>query len=271
MLLSLSSACLYHVPLGATFRLAAEAGFDGIELVIGPMTWLCKPRVMLRYARMYGIEITSVHQALVRHIPFGQGLGRYVDAADLATELGAPRIVLHPPWAFTWDDPGAQAWLRTFDICRQRLEHSDTRLTIENPGFYSGRDSGHLFGDLQHLLDFARSHDVYITFDTCHAGTAGVDLVGAFRVVRERLINVHLSDLRPIKGHNQLVRAVAAYHQIPGEGDLPLRVFVSLLSAEGFEGPVCIEANPCALHAWSLRRARERLTRIVSYVRAAAR
>ena len=272
MLLSLSTACLYYFPLRTTFRLAAEAGFDGMELVMSPQVWLRGARYVASLAREYGLGIYSVHQTLMRAAPSGRGPHRIIDAANVALELGCPCVVIHAACEFYWAAPKVQHWLRMVEFCQERLLGSGTRLAVENMGIGADIDIHSILAHLPVLFSFARRHDLDITFDTCHAGTDNMELVSAYELIRERLVNVHLSDLAPGRGErNRFLRLLHAHHQMPGEGRLPLRGFLSRLATDGFEGPISMEIGPVALRVWSPRQLRQRLAQAVEYARSAIR
>jgi len=270
MIMSLSTACLYHLPLRATFRLAAEAGFEGIELVPALELWARGPRRVAAMAKEYGLDIYSVHQTILPVSPRGGRSRRIVDAVEIALELGCPCVVIHGPWCLRWGDRNAQRWLRTLESCQTRLKGSGTRLAIENPGSYSDIDMHHVLSPLPLLLSFAGRRDLDITFDTCHAGTAGLDLLDAYALIGDRLKNVHLSDLamgtRP--GGNHAMDTLFSHHQMPGEGVLPLAEFISRLKGDGFQGPLSLEVSPFALRFWSPTQLRQRLAEAVAFVRA---
>ena len=270
-MLSLSTACLYHLPLGTIFRLAAEAGFEGVELVISPRVRRRGARAIAELSRTYGLRILSIHQALLGLGLSGSGPERMTDAVTLALALDCPCVVVHGTWAKSWSLPEAQAWMHALEVCRQRLDGQGTCLSIENHGHYTPSDDQGVLGRLADLVAFCRQGDLAITLDTCHAGTYAQGLLASYQAVRERLANVHLSDLahaRPPTG-NRRWRAVFHHHRMLGEGDLPLAPFLAQLRADGYPGPLSLEVSPWALGAWSLRRVRQRLAQAVDYVRRA--
>jgi len=269
--LSLSTACLYHLPLSATFRLAAEVGFTGVELVMGPEAWLRGPRAVARLARAHGIEIYTVHQSLMGWSPRGAGAGRIEDAARFGRALGCPCVVFHDPMALRWAEPSAQRWLRTMLACREMLDEGGTRLALENPGMYFPRDQHSVLSRLPVLLDLARRYDLDVTFDTCHAGTAGLDLSASYDLVRERLANIHLCDLKPgdTPAPIHALRTLFLHHQMPGEGYLLLADFLKRVAADGYAGPVTMEISIAALRGWSPKELHARLRQAVEFARQA--
>ncbi|MFO7918301.1 MAG: sugar phosphate isomerase/epimerase [Anaerolineae bacterium] len=266
MLSSLSTACLYHLPLRTTFRLAADAGFDGVELVMCPEVWLRGADFVAEAARRYDLTVYSVHQTLLCISPRGSGAGRIVDAVDTALALGARCVVAHTTWAEGWEELKAQHWLDTIQACQERLGDSDTRLSLENLGIYT--DAQHsLLQEVPALVNFAARYDLAITLDTCHVGTE--DLVTAYQLVKDRLVNVHLSDLSFSSSRlpHPLLQGLFTRHRMPGQGDLPLDDVMRRLAADGFAGPISVEVSPLALGMWPFSKIEERLAKLVSYVR----
>lgn len=271
MLLSLSTACVYHLPLERACALAAESGFDGIELVSGPETWLRRPSAIEATVQRWGLTIYSVHQSLLSFTPRGRGSWRMIEAVELALALGCPRVVIHDHGALRWADPSARTWLWILNRCREMLAGSQTRLALENPGVYSAAGRRNPLASPSVLADFARRHDLDITLDTCHVGTAGTALQETYEALRHRVTNVHLSDLKPVSAPTaaRAYKTLFRHHQLPGEGILPLAPLLARMRADGFGGPITLEPSPAALQAWSCRRLKARLAQAAAFVRAA--
>jgi sugar phosphate isomerase/epimerase len=272
MLLSLSSACLYLAPLRHLFGLAAETGYEGIELVMAPEVWLRGPGHVRTLVRDFGLPVCSIHQTMLPASPRGAGAARMTDAVEAALALECPIVVLHDAFVARWDDPRAERWLRELEKCQRRVEGSGTRLAVENPGWYHARDREGLFAHPLALVSFVRRCGLEVTFDTCHAGSAGVSVQDSYDILRERVINVHLADLKPgepLLGLDTL-RTLLLHHQMPGEGMLALSPFLARL-AHGYAGPLTLEVSMAALHAWSPRQVRQRLAQAAAYVREAVR
>ena len=63
MLISLSTGCLFKLPLQKVFELAAESGFDGLELIINQDFVGVDPVKLVNSLQ----EITTIHSI---HAPF---------------------------------------------------------------------------------------------------------------------------------------------------------------------------------------------------------
>jgi sugar phosphate isomerase/epimerase len=256
-------------PLAAVLRVAAEAGYDAIELVMCPEVWLRGTTPVRRMAERYGLAIPTIHQTLFSFSPTGGGARRVIDATRAAVELGVPTVVFHTPAARSWEETAAQRWLWAMDVAQRVAAGTGTRLALENPGAYHRNEAPGVASRPSDLVACAQRYDLDLTFDTCHAGTAGIDLLEAYAVMRGRLVNVHLSDLRPLRlpWHSPLVDTVWAHHQLPGHGRLDLAPLVACLRNDRYQGPVTAEVSFMALAFWSPRAAVQRLRRMASFAR----
>lgn len=267
MFLSLSTGCLYLLPLRSTFRLAAEAGLGAVELVMAPEVWLRGAAHVQRLAKAYGLTIPTVHQALLPHSPAGGGPRRALDAVRTALALGARHVVFHGTWAQDWTEPKAQEWLRALEDCHRELAGSGTQLALENQGLRVPSDGLSVLGPLPHVRSFAEQHDLDITLDTCHAGSFGLDLVAAYQQVRRRLANVHLCDTQPCrKSRSANVRYMSSQHHLVGRGELAFGPLLRQLQQDGYSGPLTLEISPFALQVWSPAKRAQHLAAMIGYV-----
>ena len=82
------------------------------------------------------------------------------------------------------------------------------------------------------------AHFPSITLDTTHFATAKVDILMAFDTLREQVRHVHLSDF-----------AAGKEHRLPGQGELPLDLFLLALAESGYDRVLTVELVPDALDA----------------------
>jgi sugar phosphate isomerase/epimerase len=272
MRLSLSTGCLYCLPLRAVLRRAAEAGFEGVELLIAPEVLGLGPRRVLSLVRQHGLEVSVVHRGLMP-IPgwkeHGAGMSRMV---AFARAVEAPTVVIHPPrQARAIEDPVMQRFRRLVDAA-VKAAGDDVTLAIENLSLKRVEERQRPFSDLTILSVFAEAHGLGLTLDTSHAATFGHDLPDAYRTFRARLRNVHLSDYRPGPAvvNNGLLTNHFVQHQIPGTGVLPLEPLLEAMVADGYAQNVTLEVGPIPMRAWwppSLRKSLERMADFVRRVR----
>lgn len=171
--MSISTGSLAPLPLRTMFRVCAEAGCDGLELVATGLTGMRDGRRLYALEQEFRLPLRTVHQTLVHHQPRGPWCDWILTAVDLALRTEARTVVVHGPDCFHWEQPKAQSWLRTIEMSQRRLEGSGVRLALENNNHHHAYDSRKLLAGLPELAAFARQHDLDVTFDTCHAVAAG--------------------------------------------------------------------------------------------------
>jgi len=268
--LSLSTGCLAHWPLRCVFRLARECGFDGVELVRTPSIALLHPDHIRRLSDEYHLPILSVHPSVIPYPGYDRAARVLPRLVDLAHQVQSPTVVVHTPKVRDLAHPLAVEFVR---VLRQEKAQAgpDAVISVENAGLYRPEDARYWLHDVHHLRELADQCDVALTFDTCHAGTSPEGLMGSYDILRERVVNIHLSDLssRHLTPDWRPLRTLLVHHQMPGEGALPLGSFLHRLTGDGYSGPITLEPSPVALHAYSQTRLSERLRQAVAFIRRA--
>ena len=273
MELSLSTGCIYIYPLRSIFNIARESGFAGVELVVSPEVELRGSRYIRRLAASYGLTIFSLHPPV---LPF-PGWSDYRTIVprliDLAQEVGAGYVVLHPPNTLNLADHRGRRYVEALTKGMQRTEGAGLRIAIENRAFFRPQDRRYALSDLRDLRAFADELDLPLVLDTAHAATSSYSLAEAYHILADRLVNVHLSDMRspPWPFHTPYLHTYLKHHQIPGDGQLPLADLLGRLAADGYCGPITLEISPIALRIWWPPGVKGQLARCVAYVRRAFR
>jgi sugar phosphate isomerase/epimerase len=193
--------------LERTFGTIAEAGFESVELMVtrDPVTQSAKaPREL---AKKYGLTICAVHAPMLvvtRRVWGPNFLNIISKSADLAHQLDAGVVVIHPPFLF---ELKYQAWL-----LGEMEQYSRTRglaVAVEN---------------MFHL--WVKGKAV--------RGHRWTDILAALDRVGPHLSHIHLSDSRG--DHRDS-------HALPGSGVLPLGEFVKRLPEVGYRGTVSLELD----------------------------
>lgn len=270
--INLSTACLIPLPLATTLPLAAEAGYDGVELVLSGEVARLGASKALSLASQHGLNVHTVHQPLMAWGRWRLLVARAEAAVRLALELGCKAAVIHSPLAYHYRAPCVQEWIVAVERCVRLAEGSAVQVALENPPYAAHAGRLPILSDPLELMGFAREHDLAVTLDTCHAGTARLDLVAAYQALRGRLVNVHLSDQRasaPQLARGRLA-SVLTDHQMPGVGGLALHDLVQRLAQDGYKGPLTVEVNPVALGSLCPPLRQRNLQRILAYIRQAA-
>lgn len=264
--IALSGASLYLYPLRYTFRLAKELGFSGLELAMGPEVRWRGGRYVRELSRKYDLPVYGLHPPMFSG-PQGLNLQELLPRmVHLGREMGCRMLVIHAPKVTTLEGGGLQGLEAILEARREGL-----LLSLENLALFGEEDRGYLLGDLHELRDFAEKHDLHLTLDTAHAGTFGYDLIEAYEILRPRLVNIHLSDLRHKKpmGGWSYFQTFFQHHQMPGEGYLPLGELLRCLKRDGYRGPVTVEISPFALGAWWPERVKRNLRKCLAFINGA--
>ncbi|MBK5274732.1 MAG: sugar phosphate isomerase/epimerase [Desulfuromonadales bacterium] len=235
MLISLSSGSLFTLPLKKVCELAAEAGYDGIELIINQDFQKTNPSKLIASLQ----DITTIHSI---HSPFMllDGWGDPMDSLriciELAAERGVPLVNFHPP---SWMGCEFVFWRWLYsvrDFQKELGRDGQVAVTIENmPWVGKYKINPHILANTQHMIDFIHEHNLYMTFDCTHMGSGKANFINDFFMFYEsgRIRNIHFSDY----GHGR-------EHLLPGHGILPLTRFLNHLRNTEYQSTVTLELSP---------------------------
>lgn len=225
-----SSAAFFARPLANTFRIVAETGYSGVEVMVTKDPASQDPARMLALAKEHGLTIGAIHapSLLVTRKVWGTDpIGKIDRAIHVAEEAEVPVVVMHPP--YRWQ----RAYRRWLDEELPRLEaRTGVMVAIENmfPVRMGGRSmTFHANQDLDELEGLP-----HLVLDTSHAAVAEHDPLEVRRRFGARLRHVHLSD-NAGKGWDS--------HLPPGEGVLDLDTFCRELADDGYAGAVSLEVD----------------------------
>ena len=264
--LSFSTGTLYHLRLRTTFALAHEAGFEGVELVLGAEALLRGAKYVRQLSQQYSLPVLSIHPPILPYPGQGRVVRILPCLISFAEGVGCDLIVLHTPKT---SDPDSLPWTEFVQGMSRQNSDGGVRVSLENAGIFRPSELHYLLHDLRRLRSFADQHDLPLTFDTAHAGTSGYELLEAYALFEGRVVNVHFSDLvqRRLFPDWPPLYTFFLHHQMPGEGILPSVEFVRRLLAAGYSGIFTLEISPTAIQAWSIPRVREGLRNAVDFVR----
>ncbi|HEY8326112.1 MAG TPA: sugar phosphate isomerase/epimerase [Ktedonobacterales bacterium] len=236
MRLSFSTGTFYYRSLDYSLRLARDLGFDGVELAMGPEALYLGVAPLLRAIDRVGVPVLSVHPPLVRMPGWPRwSIHRIPRVMRLARDLGAELGVTH---TMHFRDPDSPRNAHFSQAIRLGLEAGggQAALTIENSQHTRRKRLAYL-DHIQRLVNYARTRDCGVTYDTCHAGASRENILSGYDIVRPLLRNIHLSDVIWRDGQPRT-------HVIPGDGVLPLRAFMERLAQDDYAGLVTLELHP---------------------------
>ena len=126
----LSTASVYPEGAAAAFEMAAELGYDGVEVMVWADPISQSAGALRALADHHGLDIVSIHAPtllLTQRVLSADPWGKIDGSIELAQQVGAPTVVLHPP--FRWQ----QAYARGFaDGVAEREHGSGITLAVEN-------------------------------------------------------------------------------------------------------------------------------------------
>jgi sugar phosphate isomerase/epimerase len=272
--IALSTGSLYTYGLARVFELAAQAGFDAVE-VLADQRWDSRhPAYLQRLSQETGLPIAAIHCPFIVVRTAGwpsDPVSRLRVSATLAKQLGAPVIVAHLPLRFRLAriellGPGGRSILLPLPGSAERgyldflvnglaqfeaaegvcvgVENMPVKRVLGrqvNP-FYLNDPEG--LSTLPHL-----------TLDTTHVGTWGMDLLEVYERLKASIVHVHLSNFN------------GREHRLLEDGHLPLRQLLRSLSRDGFGGTVTVELDPESLQAEDERQVQTHLRRVIEFCR----
>ena len=220
----LSNAPFHHRPLSDAFAVAAEAGFDGVELMVTGDPATQDAGAVAALSRTYDVPVPVVHGPfllLTRQVFGSDPLEKAARTCALARTLGADLVIVHPP--FRWQR-GFRHWLRAESAVREGDTFGSAhgvRIAVENlyplplgpttPRLHTATHPEHL------------AEHRHVVLDTSHLAVTGVDLGRAWDVVGPRTVHLHVSDHDGGWGDR---------HLLIGEGRLPLAALLGRVSRD---------------------------------------
>lgn len=234
--ISLSSGSLFTLPLRRVFEIAAEAGFDGVELIINQDFQWGSPVKMVR-ALQEICPINSIHAPFMPLEGWGGPVQSLLLSVDLASKTGIPLVNFHPP-SWLGGEIGFWRWLyKVRDFQREVGLDGQVIVTLENMPWVGGlfKVNPAILSATRDFVAFIQEHNLFMTFDTTHMGSGKANFINDFYICYEsgRMRNVHFSDY----GYDR-------EHLIPGHGRLPLTRFLNHLKQTDYQGCVTLEVSP---------------------------
>ncbi len=225
-----SSAAFFARPLSETFRVAAEAGYEGVEVMVTKDPASQDPGRMRRLAEEFGLTIGALHAPallLTRKVWGTDPIGKIDRAMAVAHDAEIPLVVMHPPYRWQM---AYRRWLT--DDLPDLSGRAGVTVALENMFPVRMGERGvtlHSNQDLDELDGLPN-----LVLDTSHAAVARHDLIEVRRRFDDRVRHIHLSD-NAGKGWDS--------HLPPGEGVLDLDAFLDDLAGDGYEGSISLEVD----------------------------
>ena len=277
MRLGFVSAILPEESLESVFRIAADVGFDCVEVMCWPVG-----KATRRYAGITHIDVdgfSASQAAEVRALTqrYGvqiSGLGYYPNplAPDndesrtavehlkkviaASAELGLGRVN-----TFVGRDPAKSVeknWPKFLDTWQPLIEFAQqhgVKIGIENcPMLFTedewpgGKNLAHSPAIWRKMFESIPSDHFGLNYDPSHMVFQQMDYLAPMRDFASRLFHIHAKDVRVDQHKLDQVGTLAypnLYHtpKLPGLGEVDWGRFFSVLGDAGYRGPVCVEVE----------------------------
>lgn len=240
-LIALSTASVYPESTATGFELAARLGYDAVEVMVGIDPISQEVSTVRHLAEHHDMPVCAIHAPclLITQRVWGtEPWGKLERSAEMAHEVGADVVVVHPP--FRWQRDYARNFVEGIADLEER---TDIAFAVEN--MYPWRAS-------------RREMQVYVpgwnptgqgyantTIDLSHSATSQSDPVEMARSLGDRLRHIHMTD-----GSG----SAKDEHLVPGRGNQPCAELLEHLAGIGFSGHIVVEINT---RRAGTRRARE--------------
>lgn len=239
----LSTASVWPLRAGSGFELAADLGYDGVEVMVWVDQVSQDVAALRRWSRHTGMPVLSVHSPsllITQRVWSPDPVIRLRRSVDAAVELGARTVVVHPP--FRWQRRYGDAFP---ELVSELEAESGVEVAVENmfkvrpPG---GRRDARVSA-FRPSIDPTDVGYAHYTLDLSHTAAAQMDPLALAERMGTGLSHVHLADGTGVPKDE---------HLVPGHGGQPCAEFLEGLAPGGFGGQVVLEVNtrraPTAAH-----------------------
>ncbi len=229
--IGLSTASVYPESSAHAFAYAAQLGYDAVEVMVGIDALSQQTSAVKQLSEHHEIPISAIHAPCLlftQRVWGTEPWGKLQRSAEMAAEVGAEVVVVHPP--FRWQ----KDYARDFVNGIAALENSTgIRFAVEN--MYPWRASSRR-GMEMYAPGWDPSEEPYAntTIDLSHAAIAASDPIDMAKRLGDRLRHVHLTD-----GSG----SAKDEHLVPGRGAMGAAPFLRYLAKVGFDGEIVVEIN----------------------------
>ncbi|WP_196230164.1 sugar phosphate isomerase/epimerase family protein [Salinispora tropica] len=237
----LSTSSVFPERTAAAFQLAATLGYDGVEVMVWTDAVSQDAGALAGLAKHYGVPVLSVHAPcllVTQRVWSADPWERLRRSGQLAEALGAPTVVVHPP--FTWQRDYARNFAEGLDEVTGQF--GGISFPVEN--MYPVRMAGRQFVPYAPGWDPTTTGYPSYTLDLSHCAASHTDALELADRMGAGLTHVHLGDGTG-EGRDE--------HLVPGRGTQPCAELLRSLAGRGFTGSVAVEV--------STRRAKSRAVR----------
>lgn len=227
---ALATASVYPESTANAFEIAARLGYDGVEVMVWTDPVSQDPTALRRLSDYHEIPILALHApclVITQRVWGTDPWAKLVKAKDVAQELGAQTVVVHPP--FRWQREYARQFLGGI---QQMREETDVVFAVEN--MFPLRARGREVTPYAPDWDPTPEDFPHFTLDLSHTSVSQSDALAMRAKMDDRLAHVHIAD------GNGTARDE---HLVPGRGTQPCAELLEGLAGSGFGGLVVCEVS----------------------------
>jgi len=227
---ALSTVSVFPEGTAAAFEIAANLGYDGIEVMVMGDPVSQDADALKRLSDEHGVPILAVHAPCLLITQRVWGTDPWVKlqrAQQVAETLGAPTVVVHPP--FAWQRDYAAAFVRGL---HRMGNETDVRFAVEN--LYPWRVRGRQIPAYSPGWDVRDDDYPHTTLDLSHTSVSETDALRMADDLGDSLVHVHLADG---------TGSFRDEHLIPGRGHQPCAELLERLAQRRFSGTVVVEVT----------------------------
>lgn len=231
----MSTSSAFPLGLEQAFRLSAEIGYDGVEIMVTNDAATHKASRLLELAAEHGQPILSIHAPvlLLTHFVWGRDPKAKLErTVELAVATGAPTVVAHPP--FRWQTGYAERFL---ELVREIGDRHGVTIAIEN--MFPWKIAGRSMKMYAPGWDPSDMDCEAATLDFSHASLSGRDSLELARALDTRLRHVHLCD----GSRSSDDGGIFDEHLVPGRGAEPVAAVLRELALRDWSGSIVAEVN----------------------------
>ncbi|HEY9243256.1 MAG TPA: sugar phosphate isomerase/epimerase [Streptosporangiaceae bacterium] len=230
-LVALSTASVYPDRTPDAFEVAARLGYDGVEVMVTPDAVSQDVDVLRRLADYHSVPVLAVHAPclLITQRVWGRDpWGKLVRAKEVAEQLGAGVVVVHPP--FRWQ----RDYARDFGTGLARMQQeTDVVFAVEN--MFPLRARGAEVAPYAPTWNPVQMDYPHVTLDLSHTAVSGSDALAMADELGGRLAHVHLADGTGLAYRDE--------HLVPGRGTQPCLPLLRRLAADSYQGMIVLEVK----------------------------
>jgi sugar phosphate isomerase/epimerase len=229
-LIALSTASVYPESTANGFELASRLGYDAVEVMVGIDPISQEVEAVRHLSQYHDMPVCAVHAPCLLITQRVWGLepwGKLVRSAEMAVEVGADVVVVHPP--FRWQRDYARGFVEGIADLEQQ---TGVAFAVEN--MYPWRASRREMEVYVPSWDPSEQAYSNTTIDLSHSSVSRSDPVAMAERLGDRLRHIHMTDG---------TGSAKDEHLVPGRGTQPVVELLEHLAARAFDGHVVIEIN----------------------------